>query len=73
MFDQTLFWSESDLNRKLQLFQNYFNQRRPHMGINQNIPNYVSTNHSKNVIDIKNYRWKSYCQNLFKLPTAASL
>lgn len=41
------------------------------MGINQQIPNQCNTDRTNIVIDIKSFRWKKHCQNLFKLPQAA--
>jgi hypothetical protein len=31
--DQTLFWTATDLEEKLQLFQDYFNRQRVHSGL----------------------------------------
>ena len=71
LLDQTLFWTESDLQAKLALFQQYFNVHRTHMGLDGAIPNDLANNHDPKIIDIKNYRWKSHCRGLFQLPMAA--
>ena len=71
LLDRSLFWSECDLQRKLDKFQHYFNEYRSHMGLEGGIPNQISENKSPNVIDINNYRWQSHCRGLFQLPIAA--
>ena len=71
LLDRILFWNERDLQRKLDLFQQYFNQHRTHMGILGKIPNQLDENIIGNTIDIKNYGWKSYCRGFFQLPIAA--
>ena len=71
MLDQSLFWNEYDLQRKLNEFQKYFNESRTHMGLEGKIPNDVAENTNPTIIDINNYRWKSHCRGLFKLPIAA--
>lgn len=69
--DKILFWNKRDLLNKLNSFQQYYNDNRAHMGITQQIPNQCNTDSTNIVIDIKNYRWKKHCKNLFKLPQAA--
>ena len=69
--DRSLFWTGADLQCKLDCFQRYFNEHRTHMGLQGDIPNQVAENKKPNVIDIKNYRWKSHCRGLFNLPIAA--
>ncbi len=71
MLDHSLFWTELDLQRKLNQFQQCFNDNRTHMGLNGDIPNYVSQNKKLNVININKYRWESHCRGLFQLPIAA--
>lgn len=71
VFDRLLFWTEYDLQRKLDRFKTYFNESRSHMGINGAIPNDVANNTKPKVIDIKNYRWNEHCRGLFHLPVAA--
>src|SRR5215471_15146999 len=36
--DQTLFWTAADLEQKLRLFQDYFNQQRVHSGLGGRLP-----------------------------------
>ena len=68
LLDHTFFWTVSDLENKLYVYQCYFNQHRCHTSRNGATP--VETKHS-NVIDIKDYRWKQHCRGLFDLPVAA--
>lgn len=70
MLDRILFWNERDLQRKLDLFQHYFNEHRTHMGISGKTPLQISENNKANIIDIKNYSGKSFCRGLFQLPIA---
>jgi transposase InsO family protein len=71
LLDQTLFWTSSDLQQKLDKFKHYFNEHRTHMGINGKIPVKLASEQQQNVIDVKNYRWQSHCRGLFQLPIAA--
>ena len=71
VLDHSLFWTELDLQRKLDQFQEYFNDHRTHMGLGGNIPTQVSENKKTTVINLNNYRWKSHCRGLFQLPIAA--
>ncbi|WP_367606832.1 integrase core domain-containing protein [Legionella sp. W05-934-2] len=71
LFDQTLFWTKSDLEAKLALFQIYFNENRPHLGVYGYTPNQIDNNDKAKVIDIINFRWKIMCRGLFQLPIAA--
>ena len=56
MLDQSLFWNEFDLQRKLNAFQKYFNENRTHMGLKGKIPNDVAENNNPTIININNYR-----------------
>jgi len=71
VLDCILFWNESDLQGKLDEFQRYFNENRTHMGINGKTPLQIAENKNANMINIKNYSWKSLCRGLFQLPIAA--
>ncbi len=71
VLDRAIFWTASDLQAKLDCFQNYFNEHRTHMGLDGCIPNQISENKTLNLINIKKYRWEKYCRGLFDLPIAA--
>ena len=68
LLDQTLFWTATDLENKLQDYQAYYNEHRRHSSRNGATP--VEPN-SSNVIDIRSHRWKKHCRGLFQLPVAA--
>jgi len=61
LLDQILFWNETDLQRKLDLFQRYFNEHRTHMGLKGQTPCQIAESKKANIIDIKK----------FQLPVAA--
>jgi len=71
--DQLLFWNEQDLKRKLDSFQHYYNEHRAHMSLENTTPNQKAEESKPvtNLIQLDDYRWKSHCGGLFKLPMAA--
>jgi len=69
--DRILFYRSSDLQYKLEQYQNYFNENRTHMGLKGNIPIHAQNNTTKKVINIRQYHWKQHCRGLFNLPMAA--
>jgi len=68
LLDQTLFWTATDLENKLQDYKNYYNQHRCHSSREGITP--VNSRSAK-VVDINNYRWKKHCRGLFQLPMVA--
>ena len=68
LLDQTLFWTATDLESKLRVYQCYYNECRTHTGRDGATPLESSGN---KVVDISDYRWKKYCRGLFDLPVAA--
>lgn len=71
LLDHTLFWSSSDLQNKLNNFQDYFNNKRGHCGISGSTPAAIYDDQPSNVVSLDNYRWKKHCRGLFQLPMAA--
>ena len=69
--DQTLFWNTNDLDKKLEEFQHYYNEKRSHCAHDGTTPSQKANEKLSNVIKLKNYCWKSYCRGLFQLPIAA--
>jgi transposase InsO family protein len=65
--DQTLFWTATDLERKLLGYQQYFNHHRTHSGLDGAIP--VCT--EAMAINLNDFRWQRHCRGLFELPVAA--
>ena len=68
LLDQTLFWTATDLEHKLQNYQCYFNGCRTHSGRDGTTPMESGDN---KVVDINDYRWQKHCRGLFELPVAA--
>ncbi len=68
--DQISFWTESDLERKLQLYKEYYNQARPHQGIGGALPSQHGKNADQKITRPKAYRWRKHCHGLFQLPEA---
>jgi len=71
LLDQTLFWSDCDLQNKLDNYQHYFNERRGHLGISGATPDGKSDEQLSNVISLNNHKWAKHCRGLFQLPMAA--
>ena len=68
LLDQTLFWTASDLENKLQNYQRYYNEYRCHSGRAGVTPVESGGN---TIGDINQYRWEKHCRGLFQLPAAA--
>ena len=68
LLDQTLFWTATDLENKLQNYQCYFNGCRTHSGRDGATPIESAGN---KVVDINDYRWQKHCRGLFELPVVA--
>jgi transposase InsO family protein len=59
--DQTLFWTAADLENKLRLFQDYFNRRRVHSGLDGRLPDSRET---PTPLNFDSYRWQQHCGGL---------
>jgi putative transposase len=68
LLDQTLFWTTTDLENKLQGYQRYYNKYRAHSGRGGVTP---VVSDSTKIIDLNSYRWAKHCRGLFQLPVAA--
>ena len=69
--DQTLFWNERDLERKLLDFKDYYNRHRTHDALNGATPVMRAELIENKMIDLSNYRWKLHCRGLYQTPMAA--
>jgi transposase InsO family protein len=69
--DQVPFWTARDLERKLLLFEEYYNRDRVHRGLAGLSPSPKPTNTDQNIARLNNYRWNSCCRGLYQLPAAA--
>ena len=68
--DRTLFWNSTDLNRKLQAFQRYYNGARVHRALTGTTPANRAGSPSSSPACIADYAWKSHCRGLFETPVA---
>ena len=68
LLDQTLFWTATDLENELQVYQRYYNGYRTHSGRDSRTPEETA---EQKVVNIKQYRWEKHCRGLFQLPVAA--
>lgn len=68
LLDQTLFWTATDLEKKLLAYQCYYNEYRCHSSRDGSTP--IKSGKSE-IVDINHYRWKKHCRGLFQLPMVA--
>ncbi len=59
-----------DLQNKLDVYQNYFNNERSHPAIDAMTPEEKSNPRNKKVININRYQWKKHLHGLVQLPIA---
>jgi transposase InsO family protein len=69
--DRLFFWSAADLERKLELFKNYYNAARVHQGLFGDTPGEKAGGPTPQAAGFENYRWQSHCHGFFELPIAA--
>lgn len=62
--DQTFFWNSPDLEKKLGLFQDYYNQNRVHTARDGNTP----ADKKFKTLSLSNFSWKKHCRGLFEIP-----
>ena len=68
--DRTLFWTTTDLEKKLFDFQHYYNGHRTHAGLDGRLPE-PGIDGSASTTDFDSYRWQSHCRGLYQTPIAA--
>ncbi len=68
-----LFFSEDDLQGKLESFQKYYNDSRAHSSLEMKTPEEMASEDllDKKIVSLDRYRWKSHCKGLYNLPIAA--
>jgi putative transposase len=69
--DHLFFWAARDLERKLELFKNYYNADRVHQGSSGDTPDEKSGHSRPDGATLDPYAWRSHCHGLFELPIAA--
>jgi len=68
LLDQPLFWTATDLEKKLGNYQCYYNKCRAHSG-HGNGTTVDSAN--EKIAALNDYRWKKQIRGLFQVPVAA--
>ena len=69
--DRTLFWSQGDLERKLEGYQKYYNECRCRSGLAGLTPAQRSGAPSPLTARFHSYRWRQHCDGLFQTPATA--
>jgi transposase InsO family protein len=69
LLNNTLIWNQQDLQKKLDAYQDYFNQYRSHSSIHAMTPENKSSGNQK-VIGMNHHKWKKYLRGLIQLPIA---
>jgi putative transposase len=69
--DRTLFWNQSDLERKLETYKAYYNQCRCHSGLAGTTPAERSGVPTPPIAKLESYSWRQHCNGLFQTPVAA--
>jgi putative transposase len=69
--DHILFWNTLDLERKLELFKDYYNESRTHASLSGNTPAEISGDSVAQPASLHSYSWQKHCGGLFQLPVAA--
>lgn len=66
--DQTLSWPAADLEKKLRVFQHYFNRHRAHSGLDGRLPD---PGEARTPLNFASYHWQQHCRGLYQTPIAA--
>ena len=69
--DQTLFWNQRDLERKLDTFRDYYNAHRVHRSLDGSTPDDRTAICPPLRGNLRSYCWKKHCRGLFQLPVAS--
>ena len=69
--NQLLFWNESDLERKLEAFKEYYHGSRIHQSLTQQTPEERAGKAPPPTADPKHFVWRSHCRGLLQTPRAA--
>ena len=71
MLDHVLFWTDDDLQNKLDIYQNYFNDKRSHMSLDAKTPRQKDGVNDSLTVNINKFRWGKHLRGLVELPVAA--
>src|SRR5271169_6322532 len=67
---RTLFWNQSDLERKLENYKAFYNQHRCHSGLAGATPAQRRGADPPPIANLQSYRWRQHCNALFQTPIA---
>jgi putative transposase len=68
--DRILFFSQEQLEARLEEYRVFFNDRRPHSSLSGHTPETFCGNLERKKASIGKFRWKGQCRGLFSVPTA---
>lgn len=68
--NHALFFGQSDLERKLGKFKDYYNQHRVHKSLISQTPFEKADNLKPKTANLDNFTWLSHCNGLFQTPIA---
>jgi transposase InsO family protein len=71
LLDQTMFWNTVDLESKLLAFRDHYNRERVHSGVGGITPEEAGRRRAAGPASLGDFRWRSHCRRLYKLPAAA--
>ncbi len=69
--DRLIFWNASDLERKLQVFAQYYNQHRVHQSLAGKTPVTASGDIQSQSAKLDQYSWQPHCNGLYQAQVAA--
>jgi len=69
--DQVPFWTPRDLERKLLLYKEYYNEFRPHQGLLGALPDPQCGKADRKTPRLDACHWNQHCHGLYQLPEAA--
>jgi hypothetical protein len=65
------FWTARDLENKLLIIKEFYNDQRCHFALDGDTPSERTGKIRPKVADLDSYRWRSHCRGLYHLPVAA--
>jgi len=65
------FWSQSDLEKKLSSFVDYYNKYRVHSSLSGKAPNEIEGERHLETVKLNQYSWLNHCGELYQTPKAA--
>ena len=69
--DLVPFWNSLDLQQKLNLYKDFYNEHRTHSSLDGLPPGKYGRSTTNLTADLANFSWKSHCNGLFQTPIPA--